>query len=74
MSKKKYNKSINLEYQYVDTPESEQILEKVFDKLFSDLIRDRKKLIAYYSSDDYKREYEYLVSKNSILVDFLPIP
>lgn len=72
--KRKYNKPINLEYKYENTLESEQVLEKVFDRIFSDIIQDRKKLIAYYNSDDYKKEYEYLVSKKSILVDFLPIP
>lgn len=73
MRKKKYNKSINLEYKYEDTPESEAALEKVFDKLFSDLIQERKKLVAYFSSEGFKKEYKQLLKKKSVLADYLSI-
>lgn len=72
--KMKYNKSIKLEYQYEKTPHSEQVLEEVFSMIFSKIIQDRKKLHEYFSSDLYKKEYEYLRKKKSSLVDFLPIP
>lgn len=71
---KKYKKNITLDYRYVDTPESEQALQEVFSKIFSKIIQDQKKLRAYFSSDLYKKEYEYLSKKKSSLVDFLPIP
>lgn len=73
MRKRKYNKSINLEYHYENLPDSEQALGKVFDKLFSDLIQDRKKLISYFNSDDFKKEYKYLCKKKSVLADYLSI-
>jgi len=71
--KKKYKKEITLEYKYDDSPESEKALEEMFDKIFSHVIQERKKLIAYFNSDTYKKDYEYLCKKKSILVDFLSI-
>ena len=73
MSKKKYNKAITLEYQYQDNPESEQLVEEVFSKIFSHLIQEKKKLIAYFNSDSFKCDYACLKKKKSILVDFLSI-
>jgi len=73
-SKKKYNKSITLDYQYVDSPESEQVLGEVYSKLFSKIIQDQKKLREYFSSDLYKKEYEHLSKRKSSLVDFLQMP
>ena len=72
--KKKYKKDITLEYKYEDSPESEKALEELFDKLFSKIIQGRKKMNAYYKSDLYKKDYEYLSKRKSILTDFLPIP
>ncbi len=71
--KKKYKKNIELEYQYIDTPESEQVLEEVFSKMFSHIIQEQKKLRAYFKSDSYKKDYEHLCKKKSILVDYLSI-
>lgn len=72
-SKRHYKKSIELEYQYVNTPESEQVLEEVFSKIFSHIIQEQKQLRTYLKSDELKKDYEYLCKKRSSLADYLSI-
>lgn len=72
--RRKYKKNLKVEYKYEDTPESERILEEVYDKLFNEIIQKQKQLRKYYASDEYKKEYKHLCKMKSILVDFLPIP
>lgn len=71
--RKKYKKNIELEYKYVDTPDTEQILEAVYDKLFAQIIQEQKKLRAYFKSEQFRKDYKYLLKKKSILADFLSI-
>ena len=71
--KKKYKKDVTITYQYADTPESEQVLEQTFDKIFSNLIQKQKQLREYFNSNDYKTVYKQLCKKRSILVDYLSI-
>lgn len=71
--KKKYKKDVTVSYQYEDSPESELALEQVFDKIFSHIIQEQKKLRTYFSSDEFKRDYKYLCKEKSILADFLSI-
>ncbi len=73
MTKRKYNKNITLEYQYLDSPESEAALERVFDKVFAGLIQKQKRLREYLASEDYKKLYKHLKKKRSILADFMSI-
>lgn len=71
--KKRYKKDITITYQFVNTPESEQVLEQVFDKIFSDIIQKQKKLREYFNSDAFKEVYKRLSKRKSILVDYLSI-
>lgn len=73
MTKRKYNKSIKLDYQYVNTPESEKMLEEVFSRIFSHIIQEQKQLRAYFKSEKFKSDYGYLLKKKSNLADFLSI-
>ena len=69
--KKKYKKDVTISYQYAKTPESEKVLEQVFDKIFSQMIQKQKKLREYFSSDAFKEEYKRMQKRKSILVDYL---
>ena len=69
--KKHYKKDVAITYQYANTPESEQVLEQAFDKIFSQIIQKQKQLREYFSSDEYKRVYGYLCKRRSILADYL---
>lgn len=73
MTKRNYKKDIALEYQYLDSPESEIVLEQVFDKVFANLIQKQKRLREYFTSEVYKRNYEILCKRKSILVDYLSV-
>ena len=68
---RKYKKDITLKYHYANASESEQVLEQVFDKIFSQMIQKQKKLRAYFSSDAFKEDYKRLRKRKSILVDYL---
>ena len=57
---RKYKKDITLKYHYANASESEQVLEQVFDKIFSQMIQKQKKLREYFSSDAFKEEYKKL--------------
>lgn len=71
--KKKYKKEVTITYKYADTPESEQVLECTFDKIFSQMIQKQKKLREYFGSDAFKEVYKKLNKRKSILVDYLSI-
>jgi spore coat protein CotF len=71
--KKKYKKDVTISYQYANTPESEQVLEQVFDKIFSHIIQRQKQLKEYFNSDAFKEDYTRLQKRKSILVDYLSI-
>ena len=70
---KKYKKDVTITYQFANTPESEQIVEQVFDKIFSHIIQKQKKLKNFFRSDEYKEVYRQLCKRKSILVDYLSI-
>ena len=71
--KKKYKKDVTITYQYADTPESEQVLEQAFDKIFSQIIQRQKQLKEYFNSDAFREDYKRLCKRKSILVDYLSV-
>lgn len=70
---KRYNKSVSLEYQHIDSDESQKVVDEMFNKLFTDMIQKRKQLIRYFASEEFKNEYKLLRKKKSLLVDFLSV-
>ena len=70
---KKYKKDITVTYRYAKTPESEQVLEQVFDKIFSHIIQRQKQLKEYFNSNAFKEDYKRLQKRKSILVDSLSV-
>jgi len=70
---KKYNKSVKIRYEYVNSPDSEKVLEEVFDKIFSQIIQKQKQLREYFNSDAFREDYKRLCKRKSILVDYLSV-
>ncbi|GEM_PF-5232523 len=69
--KRKYKKNITIEYRYQEATESEQVLEEVFNKIFSGIIQKQKQLREYFRSSEYKTLYTHLYKSKSPLIDFL---
>jgi len=69
--KRKYKKDITIEYQYQDSPESEAALGEAFDSIFTNMIQGQKRLKEYFNSDEYKKFYDELCKRKSLLAEFL---
>lgn len=68
---KKYKNDIDLEYRFDDLAENQEILDMVYDELFSQLIADLKKLKRFFASDEFKRTQSKLKKDKSVLYDFI---
>lgn len=70
---KKYNKSVKVRYEYVNLPDSEKVVDRMYDSIFSQIIQRQKQLKNFFRSDEYKEIYKQLCKRKSILVDYLSI-
>lgn len=72
-TRRKYNKTIELDYRFVEDSENDRALADVFDLMFKKIIRDKKQLLSYFKSDNFIKLRVKLLKRRSILSDYLSV-
>lgn len=67
----KYNKTVELDYRFVEDSENDEALVDAFDLMFKKIIQDRKRLLEYFKSEDFTRLRTKLLKRRSVLSDYL---
>jgi len=68
-----YNKTIDLDYRFIEDELDDKILAEAFDLIFKKIIQDRKRLLGYFRSEDFIKLQAKLLKRRSILLDYLAI-